>query len=151
MLSGKLYLSLNIEKALFPQGNQCLSLLLFIQPLADFQHIHRVNVLPIDKNLKMHMRAGTISAAADKADDFTLTHALTGRNGNPAHMPVSSFITIAVIDTYIASITAVPTGNPLPFPSHWRKPARQIQQQCQPQDASRNRHRSVPYVHRRES
>lgn len=57
------------------------------------------------------MRAGTISAAADKADDLTLTHALTGRNGNPAHMPVSSFITIAVIDTYIASITAVPTGN----------------------------------------
>ena len=59
----------------------------------------------------MHMRSGTISAAADKADDLTLTHALTGRNGNPAHMPVSSFITIAVIDTYIASITAVPTGN----------------------------------------
>lgn len=102
------------------------------------------------QNLKMHMRAGTISAAADKADDLTLTHALTGRNGNPAHMPVSSFITVAVIDTYIASITAVPTGN-LYRPHRTGVTARRIQQQCQPRDASRNRHRSVPYVHRRES
>lgn len=85
--------------------------LLFIQFLPDLQHIHRVYVLTVYKDLEMHMRTGAVTAAAHKADDLAFAYALPRRYSQAAHMSVSRFITVAMVDTYITAITAVPASH----------------------------------------